>query len=474
MDAAQRSTRFLRGLSSRLLVLTVVFVMVAEVLIFVPSIARFRISFLEQRVYMAHLVSLSLKATPSQPIEAALEVELLRNAGVRAIVLKRQEARSLMLSEDMPPNVDMVYDLRTFSVVGSIAEALRTLFFFRDRVLRVIDDVPDATAGSIEILMDEAPLYQAMARYATNILQLSIVISLISACLVFLALHILIARPMRRLVDAIAAFRVAPEDGQGTLDAPSRRSDEIGVAERELARMQEEVRGALRQKSRLAALGTAVSKINHDLRNILATAQLVSDRLKDSDDPAVRRVAPRLIGSIDRAIQLCTETLTYGQAKERPPRRATLPLAEMVQEAALTAGVGGEAGIALENLVPRGFTLEADRDQVFRILLNLLRNAAEAMEGHGTVRVSAGREARMAWLEVADDGPGLPGKARERLFQPFAGSARAGGTGLGLAIAHDLARAHDGELTLVESGPGGTVFRLAIPDPPVAGRTAAE
>src|SRR3546814_2534761 len=101
----------------------------------------------------------------------------------------------------------------------------------------------------------------------------------------------------------MVAFRANPEMAANTRP-PSGRSDEFGIAQPGLATMQQGLRAALLQKTRLAALGTAVTKVNHDLRNILATASLISDRLAKSGDPAVRSMAPALVHAIDRALHL--------------------------------------------------------------------------------------------------------------------------------------------------------------------------
>ena len=451
------------GLSARLLVLTAAFVMLAEVLIYVPSIARYRLAWLTERLDAANLAALALKATPDYMVSEELSNELLAGAGVRGIVLKRPESRSLMLSERMPPTIDAAYDLREATAASLIWSALSTLRH-GERALRVLQAFPDGSPGHVEIVLDEAPLRRAMVDYSINILSLSLVISLITASLVYLALHVLIVRPMRRLTHAIAAFRAAPEAETSVLD-PAERGDEIGEAERELAAMQDELRQALRQKTRLAALGAAVAKINHDLRNMLATAHLLSDRLAASGDPEVRRITPTLIATVDRAIELCGQTLEYGRAAEPAPRRSRFPLAELVEDVGLHVGLPPDGRIGWRNLVAPEIEAEADRDQLFRVLLNLGRNAVQALERGGEIRVSAERGPHSLWIELADDGPGLPAKTRARLFQPFFGSARAGGTGLGLAIAWELARAHGGELTLKSSGPEGTVFRLELPQP---------
>jgi signal transduction histidine kinase len=245
--------------------------------------------------------------------------------------------------------------------------------------------------------------------------------------------------------------------------AKSTRGDEIGKAERELHHMQDGLRAALTQKAHLAALGVAVSKINHDLRNILATAQLVSDRLVDVQDPTVRQVAPRLMQSIDRAIELCSQTLSFGRADEAAPNPVAFALCDLVDDIPAFAGLPSDGGITWRNDVPAEIIVEADREQIFRVLMNLARNAIQAMPQGGEIGVTARCGSVGIIIEFADNGPGLPDQAREHLFEPFTGSTRAEGTGLGLAIAKELLVAHGGDLTLLRSGPGGTVFRIDLP-----------
>ncbi|MDA1098389.1 MAG: HAMP domain-containing sensor histidine kinase [Proteobacteria bacterium] len=453
--------RWLRGLSARLLVLTMIFVMLSEVLIYVPSIARFRLMFLENRIADAHLASLALKATPDNVLSRTLELELLSNAMVRGIALKRPEARIMILMDDMPPDVDATYDLRGAGAPQLIADAFATLRQ-GDRTLRIVGDFPDQSEGSLEVIVDERQLFAAMIDYSTNIMKLSLIISLLTAGLVFLSLQLLMVLPMRRITASLVAFRKAPENANSMI-AFSTRGDEIGKAERELHHMQDGVRAALAQKAHLAALGAAVSKINHDLRNILATAQLVSDRLGEVQDPTVRQVAPRLMQSIDRAIELCSQTLSFGRADEAAPKPVAFALRDLVDDVSAFAGLPNDGSITWRNDVPGEIMVRADREQIFRVLLNLARNAVQAMTQGGEVSVTASRGGAGVIVEFADSGPGLPDKARRHLFEPFTSSARAGGTGLGLAIAKELIVAHGGDLTLLRSDSGGTVFRLDLP-----------
>jgi signal transduction histidine kinase len=455
--ASSRLPRGVYGLSARLLVLTAIFVMVAEVLIFLPSVARFRIDWMNDRIQAAHLAILSLEATPDHMVSDELKTELLNRAGVHAIVINRPPVRRI-LTVDVPPQAQAVYDLRTDRWYDWIADTVRTLIGPPHEVIRIIGS--SDREATIEILLDAGDLHTEMIAYGERILALSAIISLITAAMVYLSLHWLIIRPMQKLTEDVIGFRQAPADPTRAITTTTRR-DEIGTMQRELSHMESAVRSALRQQMRLAALGSAVAKINHDLRNILTTAQLVSDRLSDSSDANVRNMAPLAVGSIDRAVRLCTETLDFARNEIMAPNRSRFGLAALVDAVGQEVRVLTANRARWENGVAGDLELDADRDHMFRVLLNLGRNAAEA--GAMTVRITtAFRGAERLAIDVIDDGPGLPPKAKEKLFTPFAGSARAGGTGLGLAIARELIQAHGGTLTLVRSDAAGTVFRIEL------------
>ncbi len=463
----RKPSTFLRHLSDslsvRLLVLTVGFVMLSEVLIFVPSVARFRVSWLKERLAAAHIASLPLLELPGHMVSKGLAQELLADVGARAVVLKLPKTHYLMLGAEVPTHVDATIDLRRQNPLGLVRAALAVLVRTHNRMLRVVDQAPMRRDATVEVVMDEAPLRAAMLDYAGRIFSLSLLISLFTAGLVYASLQWLLVRPMRRITASMIAFREAPEDATRGM-ALSGRHDEIGVAEQELAQMQRELRLALQQKSRLAALGAAVAKVNHDLRNILATAELVSDRMVNSNDPLVQRVAPRVVAAIDRAIALCGRTLRYGRADEPPPSPQRFALVPLLDEVAAAIGLPGDGSVRFEMAVAETFTIEADREQLFRVFLNLGRNAAQAISGDGFVRVTAGRVPGRVEIGVEDSGSGLPAAAQAHLFEAFVGGARAGGTGLGLAIARDLVRAHGGEIELVRTGPDGSCFRLWLPE----------
>jgi signal transduction histidine kinase len=392
-------------------------------------------------------------------VSEELERELLDSARVYLIALRRPDGVKLRLGMAPAPAIALHIDLRQQELLPLIGDAFATLNQASNRVLRVVGVSPRHPQAIVEVVMDEAPMRAAMLDYSRRILALSIVISLTTAAMVFLSLQWLIVRPIRRMIASMTAFRDDPTDAS-RLMLPGGSADEIGAAQRELARMQQALRAALHQKTRLAALGTAVTKINHDLRNMLATARLVSDRLTASDDPQVRGSAPRLVAALDRAVALCTDVLHF--AGEGPPatQRRPFELRALVEEVgeALPARAERETEWIVE--VPAGLSLEADREQIFRLLANLGQNAFQA--GATRVAVTAHRGAEVV-IEVADNGPGLPPRARDRLFQPFSGSARPGGTGLGLAIAQELAAAHGGAIALMRSEASGTIFRLTLP-----------
>jgi signal transduction histidine kinase len=252
--------------------------------------------------------------------------------------------------------------------------------------------------------------------------------------------------------------------------------DELALTGRHLAAMQTELQKTLRQQKNLAELGLAVSKINHDMRNVLASAQLISDRLSDADDPMVKRLAPKLLRAIDRAVSYSNSVLSYGKAAEAEPKRRALRLKMVVEDVRDLLGIELDSGVEFIIHVPDDLTIDADPDQLFRTIHNLCRNALQALmqepDIDGAVirqiTVSAYRTGSVVSISVDDTGPGMPQKARENLFRAFHGAARSGGTGLGLAIARELVLAHGGTIALVEKAQAGTLFRIEIPDRPIS------
>ena len=462
--AAPRLPSIRRSLTTRLLLWTIAFVMMAEVFIYVPSIARYRLQSLRDTIADAHLATLAIDAATEAKTAISPELvdKLLGHARALAVIRYQDgQPRRVALGE-VPERIDATYDLRGATFFSLIWNAFATLAAPKAGPVRVVEHSPQDGRGLLEVFLTEGPRQKDMISYSGRILVLSVIISIFVACLVYLSLHWLMVRPLRRITESMANFRDSPED-TARLMRPSARGDELGFAERELRDMQIGLRAALRQREHLAALGTAVTKINHDLRNALSSAQLVSDRIADSADPGVRRVAPTLVRAIDRAVELCAQTLEYARGQEHELQIASFDLAALVDEAIQALAPAAPAA-TLVNEVPRPFPMKADRGEFERIAANLMRNASQA--GAKTVSVRAARPLPSgmegAVIDVSDDGPGLPPAVRAHLFEPFA-AGRRGGTGLGLAIVRDLVQAHNGSVRLVDGASTGAHFRIELP-----------
>ena len=458
------------GLSGKLLLLTIPLAMIAGMLIYVPAIANFHVNRLNDRLAAANTAALVLDAAPLGMVPESLSRQILTSIGARAVAIKMGQQRRMLASADLPPKIDRDIDLRDMSAWSAIMDAFEVMLERGNQAIRVVGPAP-GSAQFIEVVIDEQPLRKAMYRFSRNVLVVSLLIAGITSALVYLALHYLFVRPMRRLTANLVGFHENPESAARII-VPSQRGDEIGVAERELSDMQRDLVSMLSQKSRLAALGLAVSKINHDLRNLLSSAQLLSDRLATVPDPTVQRFAPKLLAALDRAITYCEQTLSYGRAKEPLPERRDVALAHLFDEVRETLGLQGGSGIGWVVDIERGLVADADPDQLFRVILNIARNAVQALEVRAPVdperdqiRIKARRKGALVEIEMGDTGPGIPAARREHLFEAFVSSARRGGTGLGLPIADELVRAHGGEIRLLDTQVG-TTFRITIPDQP--------
>lgn len=457
------------SLSGRFLILTVIFVMLAEVFIFVPSVARFREDYLLARLERAQIASLALLATEGM-IDDDLERELLQNAEVLNVVLRRDESRQLILAAPDIPPISYTFDLRDAPAWELIRHAMRRLWMTQDQTIRVIGEPVREAGLLIEVTMHTAPLRMAMVDYGLRILLLSAMISVFTAALLFIAVRRLLVAPIKRVVGHMTDYAADPGDASRIIE-PRATVNELRDAEVALQSMQTELTGALRQRERLVQLGGAVAKISHDLRNILSVATLMADRLEASSDPAVQRTTPKLVNSLTRAINLTEATLAFGRAEEPAPKLERVRLADLsedvIENERLTAETRADAGdVSYSCDVPDTMIVRADPEQLHRVLSNLVRNAQQAIGATGQPGeiMVQGRETDDGWcIQVRDTGPGLPKKARDHLFQPFQGSVRKGGSGLGLAIAAEIMRGHGGRIELQESDANGTCFALFLP-----------
>lgn len=457
------------GLSARLLVLTVVFAGLGGTLAIPPAMAAYEQQWLLDRVRAAELASLAAEVAPDRGVSDQLKTQLLEGAGVEIVAVSNEGVRRLVFASARPAKAPYLVDLRPRATGLALFAPFQTLLGDGGRV-RVMAEPRFRQADFIEFVASDTELKKALASYLWRLVAIVAGVASLAGLIVYVALNLFLVRPMQRITFAMERFRADPDDPAARVQLSGRR-DEIGRAETELDRMQADVRVALNARARLAALGEAVAKINHDLKNMLTSAQLASERLAASKDPKVSQALPRLERALDRAVKLAADVLVYGKTQEAAPETQHVELAEALKEAAAEARLVG-SGVKLVSKVTAGDRVTADPDQLHRILVNLLRNARQAIEhqadrgGAGRVEVSMEAVGGASLIRISDDGPGVPERIRERLFQPFAGSGRPDSTGLGLAIARELAQGHGGDLTLSVTGAQGTVFELRLPGAP--------
>lgn len=469
-----------RSLSAQLIALTIVFVLLAELIVLVPSVAKHRIDWFEKRLEQAYIASIALESPEHAMIKPDTMRRLYATAGIIGVVLDRNG----MQKEEYTPGHNWMRYKATYPVAIEnrsapllIADAWGTFFSKGDNLVRITGAPRFAGGTQVEMFVSQAALRRDLHDYARNILLLSLVISTLTGLLFYVAVDFVIVRPVRRLTRSMARFNERPEEPSSVL-ALSERNDELGDAERGLRAMEERVQSLLGERRRLAALGAGISKISHDLRNILASAQLMSDRLAKSEDPRVRQLSPRLLQALNRAVALSRDTVNYGRMAPEALRKARFLLRELADEA-LDDATHGQ--VAFVNAIPADITVVADRTQIYRALFNLVKNAVEAIAPdvatqpnsgagdtappppRGTVTLRGRIDAGKVEIEVADTGPGVPAAARAALFEPFRGSSKPGGTGLGVAIAYEILKAHGGALTLSKSDPSGATFTLELP-----------
>ncbi len=452
------------GVSKKLLMLTIIFVMLAEVLIYVPSIAQFRNNWLGDRLAAARIAALVIESSPSQSMPDTTIQQMLQLLQAKTITLKMGGTRRLLGVSNTPPMIDRQFDLRNPDLLTSISETFDTIFAVGLRTLNIMGPAPMG-GDFVDIVIEEAPLKQAMLDYSINILLVSLIISSTTAALLYLALRLIIIAPMSRILYTINNFAKDPEK-PGHLIAPTTTNDELGLAELALYKMQATISTQFKEKQRLAALGLAVSKINHDLRNMLASVQLFSDRLADLPDPTVQRLAPKLMSALNRAIHFCESTLSFGKASETEPKPEHFRLAGLIND---VREVLSGNNMDWQINVPDDYTVYADQEHLFRVFTNLLTNSILAVKSVASpcINILAKSENGLLSINICDNGSGIPETMKPRLFQAFNGSGKTGSTGLGLAIAAELVKANHGTIKLAEAEKG-TCFKIMLPIHPVS------
>ncbi len=445
------------SLSGRLLLLTIAFVMLIEVLIFAPSVARFRVDFIQDKLSEAHLILTALDQSHAT-IDPALRDAFLDDAEMYEMSLARPGRPVLSLIAGEPLAPDYEEDLRTLTLWDEIVSAFDVLIRGGDSIFRATDTSRMDEKAVVSAVIDEASLNDDLRAYAIRLFILSLFSSIATAVLVYTCLTWLAVRPLRRLTESMIAFRDAPEDPTRVI-VPTTRADEVGIAERALADLQHQLRISLSQRERLAAVGTAVTKVSHDLKNLIATAILESDRLAAVGGEETRRITAGIVRALERAVALSKSTLRFAQEGLPVVHARAQALAPAVQAVAAELRTVFKGCEILVDVDP-AYTLTFDPDLFHRALENLVRNAVEGGATKVSIKLATGRRAK---LIVSDNGRGLPPRAVANLFVPFAGSARVGGSGLGLPIARESLRVQGGELVLAKTGPQGTEFVIRLP-----------
>lgn len=298
-----------------------------------------------------------------------------------------------------------------------------------------------------------------------------------------------VGRPLKQMeqsMEAVAAGRLSK------LDMPGEDSEIVSLSQafNHVLHELETHRGQLVRSEKLAALGTLLSGVAHELNNPLsniATSCQILIEEGEAGDPAFRQEA---LAQIDdetwRARRIVRSLLDY--ARDRAFTREALPLAALVEETLRLVRGQIPAQVTLSVEIPGTLTLAGDKQRLQQVLLNLTRNAVEAVEGAGNVRIAAraiagpcscpagrlifgqcGTPGAMAEIEIRDDGHGIAADVLPKIFDPFFTTKEVGrGLGLGLFIVFEIIEEHGGCIA-VESQPGqGTSFFLRLP---LAGET---
>lgn len=456
---------FFTGLSSKLLLLTFSFVMFAELLIFIPSVAHFRNNWLKEHLLTAEAASIVYLDATETSLSDQAGADLLRATESIAVAIRRDGISVLMATAGKPGDLMEAINLDNISILQSISSAFSMLFVNPENQYRVYAKMRSSDS-IMELVQESHFIKAALWNYARNVFILSLIIAMCTSALVYFVLYWLIVRPIIKISSNMDRFSKEPENA-ALIYKPGNRVDEIGLAEHRLSSFQQDLHNTLKQKKRLADLGLAISKINHDMRNILASAQLFSDRLMSLPDPTVQRFAPKLIRTIDRAVDYTQSVMRYGKALEAPPNRRNLFLYDVANEVSEALGLSSASSIQWQNDVPKEYQINADPDQIFRVLLNLCKNSVQAMEEvenstQNILTVSCERKENSELIRVKDTGPGIPEHVREKIFTAFEGSTKSGGTGLGMVIAVELIKAHGGEIRIEETSEKGTIFIIEL------------
>lgn len=455
---------------TRLLLLITLAVFITEILIFMPAIANMQQTWLEEHHQSAKAISLILAATPDSMLSEELQNNVLVATDALAISIEeKHQKRELAVSRQLN-KIDEIVDLKDYSETKALLDSLTTLYFGGDKTLSIRGPI-EGTDIELEVTISDAHLREAMIQFTFHFILVSLTIAIVAATLIYVIVHELLVRPMQNIYVNMLDFVIEPHNPSRIM-VPEARHDEVGLTQRRISVIESELQKSYAHQKHLANLGLAVSKINHDMRNILASAQLMSDHLSDAKDPMVRKIAPKLIKAIGRAVSYSQSVITYGRTQEPTPKRERICLRKLVDDVFESLTLPGSDQVTFHNLVSEDINVDADGEQLHRVITNLCRNSVQAMIEHHDdagcekkqLSIRAHRNGASTVIDVEDTGPGIPEKAKEHLFTPFRGSTSQNGSGLGLTICEELIRAHRGTIKLVDDVKTGAHFEICIPD----------
>ncbi|AKH20373.1 sensor histidine kinase [Sedimenticola thiotaurini] len=460
MESKNNSLLLQNSLSARVIVYSLLVTVLVTSLMAFPLVAHYSDNWLKNRVAAAYLISLATESSSEGSVNRNLEQRLLTQANVLGITIRKADNQTFMLGPDMPLVFDYHHDLRYSTMQSTLSLLLKATMGGGQKIIHITDNAPGAVRALVEIDIGCHELFLQAMDSTKRALGTALLTALLMSIFFYGFLQISVVLPLQHLTSGILAFRADPNDVSRT-NLVSGRIDEIGIAEEAFQQMQNDIRATLVLRTRLAAIGMAVTKIQHDLKGLLSSVMVVSDTLETSRDPEVRRIFPGLITAIDRAVELCHSSLNF--ATEGPLRLELekFNLFTFIEELFKECNSGRK--VALINQVPPALVMVGDKAQLRRVIGNLILNALEA--DSSKIIVSAVIRQDRVEIDITDNGTGIPEKLKSQIFKPFISSTKAGNSGLGLSIAKDVVSAHGGTISIVVSEPGRTVFSVHLPIP---------
>ena len=318
-----------------------------------------------------------------------------------------------------------IYDVATPLSPQKLPNSVRSILSAEPDLVQL---TYQATDSQLIFTLDQTAIRDVVRGYMPMIFAALItLLSSLSIILYFVIRRFYVA-PLNSLTSTLTEFAADP-----TIPRPTSKALKINKDFRDAAKALDELQrntiSEMRQRERLADIGEAVAKINHDIRNVLSSATLVADALLNSDDARVNRSAPHVVRSLEQAVDLCQSMMDYLVAVP-DPQLSTFAMHNIANE--LTDAT------KMQITYSGPAKIHADRKMMQRIFLNLARNSGNA--GATKLNIDIWRAGHLGIIDVSDNGHGIPKRQWDDLFLAFKSHGR-GGSGLGLVITQDLVAA---------------------------------